>query len=98
MGVKMNLRIITKKHAADPEIGLLTKSISKPYGRATVIPTAWEFKFNAKNVSLKNLSNHQAFESSHPASYGSQHSLNLKSVIPTNTAKIVISVISNQPT
>ena len=30
MGVKMNLRIITKNHAADPEIGFLTKSISKP--------------------------------------------------------------------
>ena len=42
MGVKMNSRIITKNHAADPEIGFLTKSISKPYGRATAIPTAWE--------------------------------------------------------
>ena len=38
----MNLRIITKNLAADPEIGFLTKSISKPYGRATVMPTAWE--------------------------------------------------------
>ena len=27
MGVKMNLRIITKNHTADPEIGFLTKSI-----------------------------------------------------------------------
>ena len=26
----MNLRIITKNHAADPEIGFFTKSISKP--------------------------------------------------------------------
>ena len=42
MGVKMNLRIITKYHAADLEIGFLTKSISKPYGRATPIPPAWE--------------------------------------------------------
>ena len=42
MGVKMNLRLITKNHAADPEIGILTKSISKPYGRATAIPPAWE--------------------------------------------------------
>ena len=42
MGVKMNLRIITKDHAADPEIGFLTKSILKPYGREAVIPTAWE--------------------------------------------------------
>ena len=44
MGVKMNLRIITKNHAADSEIGFLTKSISKPYGRATAIPPAWELK------------------------------------------------------
>ena len=41
----MNLRIITKNHAADPEIGFLAKSISKPYGRATAMPTAWELKF-----------------------------------------------------
>ena len=34
MGAKVNLRIITKNHAADPEIiGFLTKSISEPYGR-----------------------------------------------------------------
>ena len=38
----MNLRVITKNHAADPEIGFLTKSISKPNGRATAMPTAWE--------------------------------------------------------
>ena len=42
MDVKMNLGIITKNHAAYPEIGFLTKSISKPNGCATVIPTAWE--------------------------------------------------------
>ena len=42
MGVKINLRIITKNHAADPEIGFLTKSILKPYGRAMAIPPAWE--------------------------------------------------------
>ena len=42
MGVKMNLRIIRKNHAADPEIEFLIKSISKPYGRAMVMPTAWE--------------------------------------------------------
>ena len=40
--VKMNLRMIRKNHAADPEIGFLTKSISKQYGRATVMPPAWE--------------------------------------------------------
>ena len=42
IGVKINLKIITKNHAADPEIGFLTKSISKPNGRATAMPTAWE--------------------------------------------------------
>ena len=42
MGVKMNLRITTKNHADDPEIGFLTKSISRPYGRAMAMPTAWE--------------------------------------------------------
>ena len=30
----MNFRIIMKNRAADPEIGLLTKSISKPCGRS----------------------------------------------------------------
>ena len=42
MAVKMNLRIITKNHVADPEIGFLTKSISKPNGYAKTMPTAWE--------------------------------------------------------
>ena len=42
MAVKMNLTIMTKNHAADAEIGFLTKLISKPYGRATAMPTAWE--------------------------------------------------------
>ena len=41
MGEKINLRIITKNEA-DPEIGFLRKSISKPYGRATAMPPAWE--------------------------------------------------------
>ena len=40
MGVKINLRIITKNHEADPEIGFLTKPISKRYGRVTAIPPA----------------------------------------------------------
>ena len=40
-GVKMNLRIITKNHAADPEIGFFTKSILKSYGRATAMSSAW---------------------------------------------------------
>ena len=44
MAVKMNLRIITKNHAADPEIEFLTKLISKPNGSATAMPTALELK------------------------------------------------------
>ena len=40
MAVKMNLRIITKNHAADPEIGFIAKLIS--------MPTAWELKFSSK--------------------------------------------------
>ena len=31
-----------KNHAADPEIKFLKKSISKPYDRATAMPTAWD--------------------------------------------------------
>ena len=42
MGVKMNLRIITKNHQADLEKGFLTKSISKPYGRSRAMPSALE--------------------------------------------------------
>ena len=45
MDVKMNLRIITINHAADPEKGFLTKSISKPYDHANCVmamPPAWE--------------------------------------------------------
>ena len=44
MGIKKKLRIITKNPADDPEIGCVTKSISKPYGRATAMPSAWELK------------------------------------------------------
>ena len=44
MAVKMNLRIITKSHAADPEIGFLAKSILKSNGCATAKPTAWDLK------------------------------------------------------
>ena len=40
----MNLRLMTKHHAADLEIGFLTKSILKPYGRAAAMPTARELK------------------------------------------------------
>ena len=45
MAVKMNLRIIMKNHAADPEIGFLAKSISKQNGYATAMPTPWELNF-----------------------------------------------------
>ena len=41
-GNEMNLRIITKTHQADPGKGFLTKSILKPYGRGTAMPTAWK--------------------------------------------------------
>ena len=46
MAVKMNLRVITKRFAADPEKGFLTKSISKTNGYATAMPPAWELNFN----------------------------------------------------
>ena len=36
MAVKMNLRIIRKNQAADPDIGFLAKSNSKSNGYATV--------------------------------------------------------------
>ena len=42
----MNLTIITKNHAADPEIGFLAKSISKSNGFATAMPIAWELIIN----------------------------------------------------
>ena len=52
MGVKMNLRIKTKNRAADPEIRILTKSISKFYGRATAMPPAWELRLIKKPIFL----------------------------------------------
>ena len=42
ISAKMKLRIITKNHAADPEIGYITKSISKPYCSAAAMAPAWE--------------------------------------------------------
>ena len=45
----MNLKTITKNHVADPEIGFLTKSISKPYGRATAMSPAWELINGSRN-------------------------------------------------
>ena len=40
MNVKINLRIITNNHEADPEIGFLAKSILKLNDCATAMPTA----------------------------------------------------------
>ena len=53
MAVKMNFVIITKNHAADPEIWFLAKSISKSNGCAKAMPTAWELSyFNSGNSVL----------------------------------------------
>ena len=54
MGVKMHLRMIMKNLAADPEKGFLAKSIWKPYGRATAMPTEWKLSFfeTAENLTL----------------------------------------------
>ena len=49
MDVKINFRIITKNLAADPEIGFVTKSISKPYGRAMAMPPVLELNFVSKD-------------------------------------------------
>ena len=48
MAVKMKLRIITKNHAADSEIEFFEKSISKPNGCATAMPTALELNYNLR--------------------------------------------------
>ena len=54
MAMKMNLKIIIKNNEADPEIGSLTKSISKPNGCATAMPTAWELiGFSTSNDASK---------------------------------------------
>ena len=50
---KMNSRVVTRNHSADPEIGFLTKSIPKPYGRATAMPPAWELKYMPISRCLK---------------------------------------------
>ena len=52
MAVKMNLRVITKRFAADPEIGFLTKSISKANGYATAMPPAWELSIYTSLISV----------------------------------------------
>ena len=45
MAVKMNSKIITKNHVADPEMRFLAKSSSKSNGFATAMPTAWELAY-----------------------------------------------------
>ena len=40
----MNLMIKTKNPVVDPEIGFLTRLISRPFDRETAMPTAWELK------------------------------------------------------
>ena len=50
MSVKINLSIITKNQAADPEIGFLTKLISKPYGRATACGNTTHGENNPQSV------------------------------------------------
>ena len=50
IALKMNLRRIPKNHEAE-EKGFPTKSISKPYGCATAMPTAWELtKKSSPNI------------------------------------------------
>ena len=53
MCVKTNLRIITKNHTAATKIRFVTKSISKPYGRETATPTAWELKLVKKIILIE---------------------------------------------
>ena len=48
MSEKMNLSILTKHNAADSEIGLDSKSISKPFVRAKASAIAWELTRSLK--------------------------------------------------
>ena len=50
IGVEVNLRMIMKNHAADPEIKFLTNSIEKPYGRAKAMPVAWELTLFSRRI------------------------------------------------
>ena len=52
IGVKINFRIITKNHTADPEKRFLTKSILKAYGRATAMPPAWELRIKIDHTEV----------------------------------------------
>ena len=55
----LNLRIVTKNH--NREIGLLTKSISKPHCRATAMPTAWKLRL----VDIKRIKSNLNINMSH---------------------------------
>ena len=44
IGVKMNLFIKTKNYPSYLVIGILGKSISKLFGRAMAMPSAWELR------------------------------------------------------
>ena len=44
------IRVITKNRAADPERGFFTKSISKPYSRATAMPPVLELNNNLVKI------------------------------------------------
>ena len=50
MAVKINLSIITKNHAADPEKEFLANSISMSNGCATAMPTAWDLRFTKRKI------------------------------------------------
>ena len=58
----MNFRIKPKNHAVDSVIGFLTKSISKPYSRATAMPPAWELTIKLTLDSIHGRKYHNKLE------------------------------------
>ena len=60
MGVKMNFRIVMKNRAGDQVIGLLTKSIFKPFCSEAAMPTAWKLiLFSYEHFKQKSTSRHR---------------------------------------
>ena len=53
LAVKMNLRIMTKNHGSDSELGFPAQSISKSNGCATAMPTAWELMVEPNVFKIK---------------------------------------------
>ena len=53
MGLKMNLSIITKNHAANSKIGSPQKIDFRPVWTHESHPTAWELKFRLKTLSYE---------------------------------------------